>query len=157
MRVQPVILAENKIRYILVDDAGQPVIPVIKYLKHLDNTDKSRNTIKTYCYSLKLYFEFLNEIRKDYREINISDLSNFVGWLRNPYNNSKVLVLNPTKARRTEKTVNLTVTAVTNFYDYLFRTEEIANDIIERLIKQVFAGGRKPYKDFLFHVIRINL
>jgi len=151
VRVQPVILEENKVRYILIDNSGQPVIPVIKYLKHLDNTDKSRNTIKTYCYSLKLYFEFLNEIKKDYREINISDLSNFVGWLRNPYS-SKVLVLNPTKARRTEKTVNLTITVVTNFYDYLFKMEEIANDFIEKLVKQVFTGGRKPYKDFLFHV-----
>ena len=74
MRVQPVILEENKIRYILVDDDGLPVIPVIKYLKYLDNTDKSKNTIKTYCHSLKLYFEFLKEIRKDYREVNISVL-----------------------------------------------------------------------------------
>lgn len=152
VRVQAVILEKNKIRYILVDDDGLPVIPVIKYLKHLDNTNKSINTIKTYCYSLKLYFEFLKETRNNYREVNISVLSNFVGWLRSPYNNSKVFALKPTKAKRTEKTVNLTITVVTNFYDYLYRTEEINNDLIKKLMKQVFTGGRKPYKDFLFHV-----
>ncbi len=146
------MLEENKIRYILVDNDGLPVIPIIKYLKHLDNTGKSVNTIKTYCYSLKLYFEFLKETSKDFREVNISVLSNFVGWLRNPYNNSKVLVLKPTKAKRTEKTVNLTITVVTNFYNYLYRTEEINNDLVKKLIKQVFTGGRRLYKDFLFHV-----
>lgn len=152
MRVQQVVIEENKIRYMLVSDDGMPIIPVTKYLKYLDNIDKSINTLKTYCYSLKLYFCYLDEIQKDYRNVNISDLSNFVGWLRNPYKSSKVIGLNPVQARRTEKTINLTITVVSNFYDYLFRTEEINNDIIEKLLKQVFTGGRRQYKDFLFHV-----
>jgi integrase/recombinase XerD len=151
MKVQEVILEGNIKRYILIDD-GLPILPVAKYLKHLDNTDKSSNTQKTYCYGLKLYFEFLEEIGKDYREVNINDLSNFVGWLRNPYESNKVVGLKPTKAKRTEKTVNLNITVVTNFYDYLFRTEEINNDMLEKLMKQIFTGGHRTYKDFLFHV-----
>lgn len=31
-------------------------------------------------------------------------------------------------------------------------TEEINNDMIEKLIKQVFTGGHTTYKDFLYHV-----
>jgi integrase/recombinase XerD len=152
MKVQEVLLDNNRRRYMLINDAGLPVISVVKYLKYLDNVDRSRNTQKTYCYALKLYFEFLGEIDMDYRAVCFNDFSDFVGWLRNPYGSNKVFGLKPTKSKRTEKTVNLYITAVTNFYDYLFRTEEINNNIIEKLMKQVFSGGQKKYKDFLFHV-----
>lgn len=152
MKVQEVKLDNNQRRYILVDDNGLPIIPVAKYLKYIDNSEKSFNTQKTYCYSLKLYFEYLEHINIDYRNVNINILSDFVGWLRNPYENNKVVNLKPTKAKRTEKTVNLIITVITNFYDYLYRTEEIDNDMLDKLMKQVFTGGHKHYKDFLYHV-----
>ncbi|NFS12577.1 transposase [Clostridium botulinum] len=152
MRVQEVRLDNSKRRYMLLDDKGIPIIPVVRYLKYLDNGEKSSNTQKTYCYALKLYFEYLKEIDVDYKNVNINILSDFVGWLRNPYENAKTIGMKPTKAKRTEKTVNLTITVVTNFYDYLFRSEEINNDMIEKLMKQVFTGGNKHYKDFLYHV-----
>ena len=152
MKVQEVKLENNQRRYLLVDDKGIPIVPVAKYLKYIDNSEKSFNTQKTYCYSLKLYFEYLQEIDVDYRTVNINILSDFVGWLRNPYESNKVVNLKPTKAKRTEKTVNLTITVVTNFYDYLYRTEEINNDMVDKLMKQVFTGGHKQYKDFLYHV-----
>lgn len=112
MRVQEVILEYGK-RYILVDSVGYPVIPVVKYLKYLDVTGKSSNTQKTYCYALKQYFLYLEEIGKDYREIMLENLAEFVGWLRSPYKSTKVTSLRSVQAKKTEKTVNLTVTAVT--------------------------------------------
>ncbi|HDX9578285.1 TPA: tyrosine-type recombinase/integrase [Bacillus pseudomycoides] len=151
MRVQEVILEYGK-RYILVDSDGIPVIPVVKYLKFLDVTGKSSNTQKTYCYALKQYFLYLQETEKDYKHIRLEDLVEFVGWLRNPYESTKVMSLRPVKAKKTERTVNLTVTAVTNFYDYLYRNEELPRDMEEKLIRQVFTGGRTRYKSFLHHV-----
>lgn len=151
MRVQEVIL-ENGKRYILIDSEGIPVIPVVKYLKYLDATGKSSNTQKTYCYALKQYFLYLQETGKDYREIRLEDLAEFVGWLRNPYESTKVMSLRPVQAKKTERTVNLTVTAVTNFYDYLYRNEELPRDMGEKLMRQVFTGGGKRYKSFLHHV-----
>lgn len=152
MKVQEIKLDNSQRRYLLVDDNGLPIIPVAKYLKYIDNSEKSFNTQKTYSYALKLYFEYLQEIDIDYRNVNINILSDFVGWLRNPYENNKVVNLKPTKAKRTENTVNLTITVVTNFYDYLYRTEELNNDMVDKLIKQVFTGNHKRYKDFLYHV-----
>lgn len=64
MRVQEVILKDNNKRYMLIDGNGLPVIPVLKYLKYLDNTGKSRNTQKTYCYALKQYFAYLKETNR---------------------------------------------------------------------------------------------
>lgn len=152
MRIQEVKLDKSTKRYMLLDDKGLPIIPVVKYLKYLDNGEKSYNTQKTYCYSLKLYFEYIKEIDIDYRNVNINILSDFVGWLRNPYNNTKTIGLKASRAKRAEKTVNLIVTVITNFYDYLFRAEEIDNKMIEKLMKQVFTGGHISYKNFLYHV-----
>ena len=152
MKVQEIKLDNNKRRYLLIYDNGLPIIPVAKYLKYIDNSEKSFNTQKTYCYSLKLYFEYLEQIDIDYKNVNINILSDFVGWLRNPYESDKIVNIKPTKAKRTEKTVNLIITVVTNFYDYLYRTEEIDNDMVDKLMKQVFTGGNRHYKDFLYHI-----
>ncbi|QEZ70861.1 transposase (plasmid) [Paraclostridium bifermentans] len=152
MKVQEVKLDNNQRRYLLINDNGLLIMPAAKYLKYIDNSEKSFNTQKTYAYSLKLYFEYLQEIDIDYKGININILSDFVGWLRNPYENNKVVNLKPIKSKRTEKTVNLTITVVTNFYDYLYRTEEINNNMFGKLMKQVFKGGNRYYKDFLYHV-----
>ena len=84
-------------------------MPVARYLKYIDNSEKSFNTQKTSCYSLELYFEYLKEIDVDYRNVNINIISDFVGWLRNPYESNKVVNIKLTKAKRTEKTVNLTI------------------------------------------------
>lgn len=156
MKVQEVLLEENKKRYMLLDKNGLPVVPVAKYLKYLDSTGKSSNTQKSYCYDLKHFFDFLGQIDKDYREVSINDLSNFVGWLRNPYSDNKVISLKPVKPHKAESTINHVITVVSNFYDYLHRTEEIESNMIEKLMKQIYAGGNRRYKDFLHHVNKDN-
>lgn len=129
-----------------------PIIPVAKYLKYLDITGKRSNTQKTYCYALKHYFTYLQETKKDYHEILLEDLMDFVSWLRSPYESEKVISLTPVKAKKTEKTVNLIITAVTNFYDNMYRTEKLQKDMGEKLMKQFLTGGNRRYKSFLHHV-----
>jgi integrase len=94
----------------------------------------------------------LEETNKDYKYIRLEDLGEFVEWLRSPYESSKVTPLQQEKANRKEKTINLTITVIANFYDYLYRNEEVQNDMMEKLMKQVFTGGRSRYKSFLHHV-----
>ncbi|MFC3882397.1 tyrosine-type recombinase/integrase [Bacillus songklensis] len=152
MKVQEVLLDGNKKRYMLLDDGGIPVVPVMKYLKYLDATGKSSNTQKTYCYSLKHYFEYLEDVDKDFKEVTIRELAEFVGWSRNPYGSIKVTSLQQTRMKRTEKSVNLIITVVTSFYDYLYQNQEIQNDYVDKMIKQVYRGRRTRYKDFLYHI-----
>lgn len=154
MRVQEIRLDDRRKRYILLDDEGIPVVPVVKYLKYLDNTGKSYYTLKTYCYSLKLFFEYISGENVSYTAINISILSEFVGWLRNPYQNSKIVCMQPVTAKRKDSSINLSVTVITCFYDYLYRSGDIESDMVEKLIKQLFTGGTTRYKDFLYHVNR---
>lgn len=40
MRVQEVLIENNNKRYILLDQEGFPVMPVMKYIKYLDKTGK---------------------------------------------------------------------------------------------------------------------
>lgn len=156
MKVQEVRLEDNKKRYMLLNEDGFPIIPAMKYLKYIDTTGKSYNTQKTYCYALKNYFEYLNDIGKEFNEITISDLSNFVAWLKNPYKSLAVSSLYKVKPVRTAKTINLTITAVMNLYDYLFRIEEIENNISDVLTKNIFLKGPRQYKGFLHHINKDN-
>ncbi|EDZ57038.1 transposition regulatory protein TnpA [Bacillus cereus H3081.97] len=152
MRVQEVLLENNNKRYLLLNSKGLPVISAMKYLKYLDTTGKSSNTQRTYCYSLKHFFTYLEETNRNYKYIRFEDLVEFVGWLRSPYKSSKITPFQLEKSIRTEKTINLTITVLANFYDYLYRNEEIQNDMMKKLMKQAFTDRHSRYKGFLHHV-----
>jgi len=147
MKVQEIYLENNAKRYILVDGEGIPVIPVMKYLKYLDTTEKSKNT-----HALKQYFVFLKQNNLGYKMIKLEDLVEFIAWLRNPHVNLKATPLYSTKARKTESTINLILTAITGFYNYLYRNEKMDIAVEDIVMKQVFTGGLRKYKDFLYHV-----
>ncbi len=57
MKVQKVIVEKKPYPlYILLDINFEVVEPVKRFIKYLDNTGKAPNTIKTYCYHLKLFY-----------------------------------------------------------------------------------------------------
>ena len=151
MNVQEIKI-EGKKRYMLIDNDGMPVIPAVRYIKHLDHIEKSYNTQKTYCYALKLFFEYLDEINIDYKEVNFDALSKFISWLRNPYQNTNIITISSSKSKRSERTVNLIITVVVKFYDYLYRNEEIDSDIVEKTLSKVYSNGYSNYKSFLYHI-----
>lgn len=75
MRVLQVITSDNKTRYMLVNSYGEMVIPVMKFIKYKDNTGTARNTLRSYCYALKLYFEFLEQKEISYTNVGIDELA----------------------------------------------------------------------------------
>lgn len=50
-------------------------MPVVPMMKYLEVTGKSSNTLKTFCYAPKQYFDYLEEVKKDYKDITIVDLA----------------------------------------------------------------------------------
>ena len=151
MKVQEVKI-DGLIRYIVIDDSGLPVMPIMQYVKFLDEHGLSPNSLKTYCFALKSYFEYLSELELNYKAVNINILNNFISWLRNPNSSIKVTSITPVKSKRSERTINLIITVVTGFYDYLFRTEQIEKNIMDKLMKKIHVGKHRNFKDFLFHV-----
>ncbi|ACK91074.1 tyrosine-type recombinase/integrase [Bacillus cereus] len=147
MKVQKVVVEEKSYPlYILLDKKIEVVEPVKKYIKYLDNTGKAPNTIKTYCYHLKLFYEFMSQRGIGLEDLKFEEMSNFVGWLRNPTGDVKVIDLQPKKAKREETSVNAILNAVTSFLEYLNRTGDFkAIDMTKE------ARGRN-FKGFLYHI-----
>lgn len=151
MRVEVIIKGDGKKRYVLVDDKGELVLPVVKFIKYRDNIGSARNTLRAYTYHLKLYFEFLKQLDKDYLDITIDDMANFVGWLQQPVSNLKVRYMKVQESKRNNKTINTIINTVLIFYDYLMRHEEYQISLSDNLRKQV-SYSKRGYKDFLYHI-----
>ncbi|SDX73397.1 MULTISPECIES: tyrosine-type recombinase/integrase [Bacillaceae] len=152
MKVEQILIGNRKV-YLLIDSNGLPVEPVAKYMKYHYNQESSSNTLQTYCTALKYYFTYLEQIGIDYQQVNFQILSDFVAWLRNPYESNKVLPQKKEKAKRSERTVNTYLSVVSSFYDFLYRNELIESGIVDKLMKKMFLGaGGSGYKDFLYHV-----
>ncbi|QSF41960.1 tyrosine-type recombinase/integrase [Priestia megaterium] len=152
MRVEEISVGNRK-AYLLIGTSGLPVEPVAKYMKYLYNSERSSNTLQTYCTALKFYFTYLEQTGIDYQQVSFEKLSNFVVWLRNPYENNNVVIHKTAKAKRRESTVNNYLTVVASFYDYLYRNDLVDSDMVEKLMKKMFIGaGGNGYKGFLHHV-----
>ena len=91
MKVVTIKTNEGKERYYVADNEGMPIESVLKFIKFKDNVNYARNTLKQYCQSLKLYFEYLEFIQKDFKNITIDDLSLFVNWLQKPKEQGKII------------------------------------------------------------------
>ena len=91
MKFQKVLVEDKPYPlYILLDKNFEVVEPVKRFIKYLDNTGKAPNTIKTYSYHLKLFYEFMGQRRIELDVLQFEELASFVGWLRNPTGDVKV-------------------------------------------------------------------
>jgi hypothetical protein len=68
MRVQEIVTPQHRHkRYVVVDESGDLIIPVVRYLKYLDAIGRARNTLRSYAQSLSLYFTYLAQQDLDYQ------------------------------------------------------------------------------------------
>lgn len=158
MRAETVVTAEGKRRYMLVDGHGEPVVPVLRFLKFKDSSGAAGNTLRAYCQQLKLFFEFLETERpkRDYRKVTIDDMADFLRWLQSPYRSLNVRPLRfavaPGRPRK-PSTVNTVIGTVLQFYDYLMRQEDYSIQLSER-VKKTIPGSRRGFKGFLHHITK---
>src|SRR2546425_12465969 len=84
MRVVEIETQDLQRRYVVIDDEGNLVEPVVRYLKYLDQRGAARQTIRSYASMLRLYWEFLSQQRLEWQQITLEDLAEFVFWLKLP-------------------------------------------------------------------------
>jgi integrase/recombinase XerD len=156
MPIQEIITQHSQKRYVVVDESGDLIIPVVRYLKYLDAIGRARNTLRTYAQGLSQYFTYLTQQGLDYQHVTLDDLAGFVLWLKNPYRSLKVLPVQPVVQARANRTINLTITAVSGFYDYLWRQDDLTADLGEKTRTHLPARSRS-YKSFLHHVAKGKL
>lgn len=133
----------------LLDNDFLPVEPVQEFLDYLRNIERSPNTIRAYAYHLKLYWEFLEQNKFEWTEVKISDLAEFMAWLRNP-GLQGVVSMQEQEAKRTEATVNAILTSVCMLYDF---QEKTGNAPHIPLYHSKMMPGRR-YKSFLHHITK---
>lgn len=147
VKVQRVLIPDkDEFTWVVLDDDYLPIDPIQQFLSYLRTIERSPNTIRSYAYHLRLYWEYLSESRLDWKSVGLTELADFVAWMRNP--DPGVVHLQKQEAKRSESTVNLVITSVCMFYDYMERIGEADNIPIYRT--QVQPGRR--YKSFLHHI-----
>ncbi len=122
----------QNIIWLVLDEDYQVVEPIQRYLTFLSGT-KSPNTLETYGYGLKAWWEFLQTKNLDWKEVQLTDLEDFVYWLR-VGDTSNIVSMEPVKAKRSERSINLAVTAITTFYEYHVAHKNVDPKKFDRLI-----------------------
>lgn len=156
MRVQEIQTSDHQKRYVVVDSNGNLVAPVVRYLKYLNAIGRARNTLRSYAQSLSLYFTYLAQEHLDYQQVTLDDLGGFVLWLKNPYRSLKVLPVQPVAQARTNRTINLIITVVSGFYDYLWRQDDLTTNLNEKT-RTYLPARTRSYKSFLHHIAKGKL
>ena len=131
--VKEIITSNGMKRYVVENKDGDIIIPVVKYLKYLDALGRARNTIKAYASDLNIYFDYLEEQDKDYKDIKLDDLVNFLSYLN--------------ISSRKESSINRIMNTVVEFYDYSHRVNEFNKDV--SILKKEDKQNKRRFNGFL--------
>ncbi len=156
MHVVEIEIQDGQSRYVVINEAGELVEPIVRYLKYLDCIGSARLTLRSYAYSLMQYWEYLTQQHLDWQQITLDDLSRFVFWLKLPSGSLKVLPAHPVPQARSNRTINHTLTVVRSFYDYHWRLEETVTNVKSTTTTHLPARARR-YKSFLHHITKGSL
>ena len=157
MNVEKFITSSGLTRYLLIDSAGVPVEEVRKFLRFKDNCGRARNTLKAYCFHLKSYFEYLESINMPLDRVGMDELAGFIRWLQGDRNYRNIIAFPPETGKKcSSRTINVYLSTIYAFYDYLSRHEEYHLRLSDRLTRTIL-GSRRGFRDFLYHINRSKL
>lgn len=114
----------EEVIWLVLDEEYQIVEPIQRYLTYLCGS-RSPNTVESYGYDLKAWWQFLAMKHLDWRNVQLSDLEDFAYWLR-VGNTTIVVSMQPVEAKKSERSINRAITAITGFYEY-----HIANQTVD--------------------------
>lgn len=147
MKVQRVqIPGQNRVTWLVIGDDYLPVQPIQEYLTFLENLERSPLTVRSYAHHLRLYWQYLQETELNWTEIGLSELAEFVAWLRNPQ--PGLSHMQEYVSQRSESTINAILAAVTMLYDYHERIGTVGGLALYRT--QI--TGQRRYKGLLHHI-----
>ncbi len=151
MKVQKIQLGVNHHSYIVIDNDYLPVKPILRFIRYLDNCDKSINTVRAYANHLKLFWDYLAENAIEWQKITLDQLSAFIRWLRSTKENDKIIYLNESQQRKST-TINSILGCLSSFYRY---HHHAGNTDVVLAESTNFYGNR--YKSLLHHAHKNKL
>lgn len=140
--------------WLVVGDDFLPISSISEYLLFLRNTGKSINTVRTYAHHLKLFWEYLTSRKLEWDKLNLDSLAYFVGILNGLVDNN-VIYLTQKTAKRSARTINQILNAVSGFYQFHHRLGNVPDMQLVQW-RQSF-GSKKSYKPLLYHLNKSNL
>lgn len=150
---------ETGILYLLIDGNNNPVDEVNRYLCYLHNCGKSHNTIRSYAFHLKLYYQYLSLHKLnafcvfDTEKLKPLDLlTNFMFWLQYPNTAQGLFCINKESCKRSNSSVNTIMGVVLSFYQYLVFNNEIADHPILALKR-----NSSQFTGFLSEMMKYNV
>lgn len=150
MKVQKVSFeGSSKTAWLVIGDDYLPIEPIQDFLEYYRNIDRSPNTIRSYAYHLKLYWEYLEVKGLNWAAVKVPDLADFMFWLRVPMPNDVASMMSQ-ESQRSEASINGILTAVCMFYDFHEKTGQVPHIPLYR--SKVMPGKR--YKGFLHHITK---
>lgn len=157
MRVESFKTSRGLTRYLLVDSTGVPVEEVRKFLRFKDNCGRARNTLKAYCFHLKSYFEYLESISMSFDKVGMDELAGFIRWLQGDRNYRNIIAFPPETGKKcSARTINVYLSTIYAFYDYLSRHEEYQLRLSDKLTRTIL-GSKRGFRDFLYHINKSKL
>jgi integrase/recombinase XerD len=153
MQVVEVETQDHQKRYVVIDDEGVMVEPVIRYLKYLDRIGAARNTIRSYATVLKQYWDYLSQQQLYWQQITLDELAQFVLWLKLPTGSLHILPAQPVSQARSNRTINHALTVLSSFYDYHWRIDNISTNLKDKTTTYLPPRARR-YKSFLHHITK---
>ena len=96
-----------------------PVQPIQRYINFCRKRGLANNTVRIYARRLVDYFKWLEPKSLDWKDIDLTELADFTNWY---LLGGDVEVISEevreTMSKRSPKTVNLTITAIQNMYEF---------------------------------------
>lgn len=136
MYVRKVKNQVGKPMYLLIDDNGKVIKEAYKYILYLARIGRTKSTLKTSAHRLKLFYDWLSLKNLTLADVangidtsstsTLEYLSDFIMWLKYPMYDPKIIPMDSKKkieAKRTNKTVNLIMSTIYGFYEFLSKTE----------------------------------
>ncbi len=143
MRVVEIQTVVQLRRYVVIDDEGVLVEPIVRYLKYLDRIGAARNTLHSYATVLKQYWDYLSQQKLDWQQVTLDDFAQFVLWLKLPTGSLHVLPAQPVPQARSNRTINHALTVLSSFYDYQWRMDAISTNMKEKTTTYLHPRARR--------------
>lgn len=149
MKVQRVRLPERAhTTWLVLDDDYVPIEPILRYLKFLDDLERSPNTVRATAQHLKTFWQFLHHEHLDWTEIDVAHLAAFIQWLRSPDPAGMSIDSKPVK--RTNATIDQMLSSVSGFYDFHMRLKTVPDLPLYRFLML----PSRRYKSFLHGIAK---
>ena len=154
MRVQRVVMPWDAVSWTVLEDDGNPVGVVDRFLGFLSSSEKSPNTVKSYAHDLKDWFSYLSGRGLAWDEVTLEDVAAFVAWLRLPPQgrDGTVVVLGEQAHHCGASTVNRKLAAVASFYRFHARHGVKAAGVLRAIQAPGRGYAGTAFRPFLHHV-----